>query len=57
MHGTLQLETPGTAKEHNKRRKVTVNPNNRQTATLTEQAPDTISKEVLCIAPGRHICN
>ena len=57
MLGTLQLETPGTAKEHNKRRKVTVNPNNRQTATLTEQAPDTISKEVLCIAPGRHICN
>ena len=37
-------ETPGTAKEHKRKETPTINPNDRQPARLTDQAPGTIER-------------
>ena len=39
-----KLQTPGAAKEHNKTKTPTINPNDRQIAQLTDQAPGTIER-------------
>ena len=39
-----KLKTPGTAEEHKRRETPTVNPNDRQPAQLTDQAPGTVER-------------
>ena len=39
-----KLQTPGTAEEHKRQGKPTINPNDRQPTQLTDQAPGTIER-------------
>ena len=41
---TEEAQTPGTAKEHKRQETPTINPNHRQPAQLTDQAPGSIER-------------